>query len=59
MCLSLEVVMTNPISAAETNELLAHAHEAEQQAIELHRRYHGKVETSLRCRVTSLKDFSI
>lgn len=51
--------MTNHISASETNELLAHAHEAEEQAIALHQRYHGKVETALRCRVSSHKDFAI
>jgi malate dehydrogenase (oxaloacetate-decarboxylating) len=42
-----------------TEELLAKAKKPAADAMRLHRFYHGKVETTLRCRVRDLNDFAI
>src|SRR4030067_1557665 len=51
--------MLKDAPALTTEELLAKAKKPSADAMRLHPFYHGKVETTLRCRVRDFNDFAI
>jgi len=51
--------MLKDVPAPTTEELLAKAKQPAADAMRLHPFYHGKVETTLRCRVRDFNDFAI
>ncbi|HET7090690.1 MAG TPA: NADP-dependent malic enzyme [Anaerolineae bacterium] len=51
--------MLKDVPTPTVEELLAKAKKPAEDAMRLHRFYHGKVETTLRCRVRDLGDFAI